>query len=520
MNQPERTMVKPLVLVGLGVLAAFLVWLLAGSRESAPPVGSIATDAAASGPKPVAAVGPELAERKPVRWRITVRDAASSEPIEGAVLSMPADQETQLSLDESQPRSDADGMLVWDTRPVGDAFVVADGYLPHPLVAADLAAESVALRAGGSIRVRVLSTQGNPMEGVKLVLRGSTSADRSIPSAEFSIGNPFSVDPEWVVQTDAKGEAVFRGLPQRKLKLNQWLEGHHPLTTQSAHYETTPPAEITLVMAEVWGCVAEIPAGLQVARWEWTPQGELDRGIHVLTSLPPNLAALERRFPNCICVAGVPSNVDVPVVMTCRATMTNGTVWEVSWPLSRWKEITPVFLEQDLKVLAREIHFKVVDPRGKPLEVPMSVYDRIRRSTISVVDSSCWLEDGSYKVVPKVSSPWFKASLANPDFEVGPGLPESDTVYLQLRESLHRVEVRLRVEAVGADAPVRVRFLDEKLANATILHRPSDKDPCVMYLPAGKYKIRAASFHHAAPEQEVEVQADLALTLEMAKIVR
>lgn len=511
---------KPLVLVGLGGLAAYLVWLFVDSREGAALVGTAATDNGLAAPKPVAAVGPEMAEREPAGWRITVRDAASGEPIEGAVLSMPADQETQLTLDESLPHSNSDGLLVWNTRPIGDAFVVADGYLPHPLVAADLAAESVALRAGGSIRVRVLSTQGNPIEGVKLVLRGSASADGSIPSAKFSIGNPFSVDPEWVVQTDAKGEAEFRGLPQRKLKIKQWLEGHHPLTTQSAHYETTPPADIALVMAEVWGCAAEIPAGLQVARWEWTPQGEMDRGIHVLSSLPPNLAALERRFPNCICVVGAPSNVDVPLVMTCRATMTNGTVWEVSWQLSRWTEITPVFLDQDLKVLAREIHFKVVDPRGKPLEVPMSVYDRIRSATISVVDSSCWLEDGSYKVVPKVSSPWFKASLANPDFEVGPGLPESDTVFLQLREMLHRVEVRLRVEAVGADAQVRVRFLDEKLANATILHRPSDKDPCVMYLPAGKYKIRAASFHHAAPEQEVEVKADLALTLEMAKIVR
>jgi hypothetical protein len=366
----------------------------------------------------------------------------------------------------------------------------------------------------------VQSSLGRPMAGVKVVLRGASSASHEIPAEDSLIGNPCSADPGWVLLTDVMGEAEFSGLPNQKYRLRAWQDGCYPLTDRSALYEVDPPADVSLVMADVWGCVAEIPEGLQIATWNWSSSGDLDDDINVISALPPNRSALERRFPSCICVAAVPANEDVPVVMTCSAIMTNGTVWHVSWQLSRWMDITPVFLEQDLSTLAQEIRFKIHDPRGAELDVPIAIYDRARNMTIPVTGGSSWLAAGFYKAVPKIVSPWFKSKLSNPDFVIGQGIPSGGIVYLQLSETLHRLSVHLSADTGGSEALVLIRFLDENMTNATIVRSPGQAGPCVMYLPKGKYKVRAAGAHYAAEEQDIEVDADRDLTLKLVRIVR
>ena len=370
------------------------------------------------------------------------------------------------------------------------------------------------------MRFRVLSSLGNPLAGASLVLRGSASADHSIANGAACVGNPYATDPEWVAHTDARGEATINGLPIKSYRIREWLDGHYPLTLHAAHREVVPPADLTLVMGEVWGCVAELPEGLQVATWKWSADGELDTGIHVLSSLEPNRLALERRFPNSLCVVGVPRNPDRPAIMTGTATMTNGSVWQVSWPLARWKDIAPVFLEQQAATTAREIRIVLEDPRGQSLDLPIAVYDKVYRTRIPAQRGSCMLVPGSYQVVPELVSPWLKAELVGASFEVTPALPPGDTVVVPIRETLHRVTIALEVEPAGRNAVARIRFLDAANNNATILRKPSDPLPCLMHLPSGKFRIRASGLHYESAEHEVEVKEDVALTLRLDRIAR
>ncbi|MEZ6036644.1 MAG: hypothetical protein R3F29_04135 [Planctomycetota bacterium] len=510
---------KLIAIILLASLSAFLFWSFSGIQRVEPP--QVVDDSQESNTKPHAGVvEAEQRGRVAPELQVVVRDAATGLPIAGSMLIAPMSQDSQLLAGDAVCTSSADGVLSWGTTPDGDAFIVADGYLPHPLEASDVRSGVVRLRRGGSIDVRAHSVLGNPLAGVKVVLRGAHSADYSIPSTAAATGHPYSPDPEWIVQTDALGQAVLCGLPDKKFRLREWLEGHYPLTTQSAHREVTPPAEVTLALAEVWGCAAVVPDGLEVVKWDWRADGQLDTSVNVVSALEPNRVALERRFPGCICITAVPGKPEAPAVMHCTATMTNGTVWRVSWPLAKWSEITPVFLEQKVEILAREIKFRIEGPAGERLDVPIAAYDKVRDVTTEVEEARCMLVPGSYKVVPKVSSPWVRSRLESADFEVSAGMPPDDTVVLRMSEAMFRVEVALDVEPAGMDAVTRLRFLDEDLANATVLCRASEKRPCVMYLPRGRYRIRASGTHYAAPEQSVDVDADVELTLKLDKVVR
>jgi hypothetical protein len=499
------------------LVTAIVFWNWAGS----PPVSAGMGASAGQHTPPHSVAAESLArDRAPVTCAIEIRDNATQHLVSDAVLTRASPgQSISLAPGELLATAGQDGVMSWSGSVGAGDFVVAPGYLPCRLTQVELNRRVVYLRRGREIRVHAHSALGNPLAGVKITLRSNQSPDFSIGDLEAAIGHPFSSDPVWVMPTNDAGVAVISGLPRKQFRLREWLPGHYPLTSHTAHRLVSPPANLSIAMGEVWGVCATVPPGMEVAKWDWQPEGDLDNGVNVVSVLAPNRRVLESLYPNSLCVVAVPRDSDNPPRMTCNATMIDGTVWSVVWPLARWRQIQPVFLEQDVAKSARQISFELLDPRGEAMNAELSVFDKRRKVRSPIVDGKCLLTHGEYRVVPSIVSPWLDGVVEGANFAVAGKAPDGDKVYLRARDQLFKlsVKLKLKIESGGAGSVVRLGFREAGGLNATVMADVGRDEPYVMFVPKGEIRVRVRGVGYEAQEVTIDVDRNQSFEIDLTR---
>jgi len=503
------------ILVVLAVAAAFYLMVGAGAG-TAGPLSAVPGGADAGHRSPSGSGGAGSPLRATVRdARLLVRGEAGAVIVGAELYNSAPDGAIVPGAQDAIATSDERGRMLLPRGLVLPALVVAEGYMPGVLTEAGVHDGQLVLDRGDRFTVRVSDAIGNPLADAEVVLRSVASGDYRMGYEGTHVGHPLHADPYWSARSSGRGEVVFAGLPRKPMRLQVRAAGRFPLTRMGAFRKVLPPGEAGVSLDEIWGVCAIAPAGMDVTNWEWTPVGELSRSIEVLSSLEFNRACLEQRFPGALCAVAVPADAARDCVMSCRVTMRDGSYWTAEWPLRRWSQIEPVYLQHSVSVQARRIEFAVEDLDGRRLDPQLSVFNRGDKTFVPIEEGACSLIPGEYRVVPRAVSPWLSRSLRGADFTVGATLPANDRVVVRADARLCKVTLKFASPTKELIGVLRAKFWDSDGGNATLLNLDS-LGSVSMYGPPGAFtvRVRGAAYEEFKKTIELSRDTDVSVSLQ------
>ncbi len=465
--------------VGVAIVAfAFLLDRRSGPKPPDAPI-SVAED-----PAPELRLrgernpGPEVdAGRRDLPGRvIAVRDARTKEAIADAciVADVPG---------PSFPFPTASSHVVARTREDGVAQVVggavrsllvwAEGHVPAAVTMPENASAVVDLEPAAPLVVTCTDVVGNPVPGVRVLLRVAGSLRSRWPDQVPAFGHPGAEDPVWAQTTDERGVASFDCLPRLKYQAVAAAEGRLCITSLGRGKDVMmPPANVSLMFDEMWATCFRLPAGVEAASWHFdVEQSSLDISPEVRDALEANIAALKEKWPGCICLVGRPVRTDRELVVACRAIAKDGSSFAASWPMQRMSRVAPVFMEPS-GAKAVPVRVVVRNKRGEPVPMSIEVFDVTRRATVEPdAAGTLLLLPGRHKIVPVPMSTWLVDQLVPEDFVVAAGSEDLSVVTVLQRDL---VKLRVVPEMQGEEllSPAHVRITDGAGGNVGIAWRP------------------------------------------------
>ncbi|MBL8748079.1 MAG: hypothetical protein JNK78_02895 [Planctomycetes bacterium] len=304
-------------------------------------------------------------------------------------------------------RTREDGVAQFVGGSAGSALVWAAGHVPVVVTMPEGASATVDLEPASPLVVTSADVLGNPIPGVRVLLRVAGSLRSRWPDQVPAFGHPGAEDPVWAQTTDERGVASFDCLPRLKYQAVATAEGRLCITALGRGKEALmPPSNVTLMFDEMWAACFRLPAGAEAASWHFDVEQSLDISPEVRDALEANIAALKERWPGCLCLVGRPLRNDRDLVVACRVIAKDGSSFAGSWPMRRISQLEPVFLAPtDAKAVP--VRVVVRNKEGEPVPMAIEVVDTTRRATVEPdAAGNLLLLPGRYKIVPVPMSTW------------------------------------------------------------------------------------------------------------------